>query len=127
NLQDVGEFYVNDPTPTSINLQVNKEGSLKIAKQDEEGNYVPNTSFALSYNSDMSDPIGTYKTGSDGTVQIDGLLPKDLYVQETNVPANLVLDSKIYKVTIIANDVVSFNAKNAIQKGNITLKKQDAD
>uniref|UniRef100_UPI003AAD7882 SpaA isopeptide-forming pilin-related protein n=1 Tax=Massilicoli timonensis TaxID=2015901 RepID=UPI003AAD7882 len=125
--QDVAEFYVQDPTRIYINLQVNKEGSLKIAKQDEEGNYVPNTSFALSYNSDMSDPIGTYKTGSDGTVQIDGLLPKDLYVQETNVPANLVLDSKIYKVTIIANDVVSFNAKNAIQKGNITLKKQDAD
>lgn len=127
NLQDVAEFYVVDPNYTGIQLKVNKEGSLKIAKQDEEGNYVPNTSFALSYNSDMSDPIGTYKTGSDGTVQIDDLLPKDLYVQETNVPANLVLDPKIYKVTIIANDVVSFNAKNAIQKGNITLKKQDAD
>ena len=125
--QDVGVFKVEDPTPSWINLKVNKEGSLKIAKQDEEGNYVPNTSFALSYNSDMSDPIGTYKTGSDGTVQIDDLLPKDLYVQETNVPANLVLDPNIYKVTIIANDVVSFNAKNAIQKGNITLKKQDAD
>ena len=125
--QDTAVFYQTDPLPAQISLKVNKEGSLKIAKQDEEGNYVPNTSFALSYNSDMSDPIGTYKTGSDGTVQIDDLLPKDLYVQETNVPANLVLDSKIYKVTIIANDVVSFNAKNAIQKGNITLKKQDAD
>ena len=125
--QDTVSFKVHDPGSIKLNLQVNKEGSLKIAKQDEEGNYVPNTSFALSYNSDMSDPIGTYKTGSDGTVQIDDLLPKDLYVQETNVPANLVLDSKIYKVTIIANDVVSFNAKNAIQKGNITLKKQDAD
>ena len=125
--QDTAVFHKIDPLSITLKLQVNKEGSLKIAKQDEEGNYVPNTSFALSYNSDMSDPIGTYKTGSDGTVQIDDLLPKDLYVQETNVPANLVLDSKIYKVTIIANDVVSFNAKNAIQKGNITLKKQDAD
>lgn len=48
-------------------------GTLKIAKKNEDNQYLPNTSFKISYNSDMSDSLGTYKTGSDGTVTIPDL------------------------------------------------------
>ena len=48
-------------------------GTLKIAKKNEDNQYLPNTSFKVSYNSDMSDSLGTYKTGSDGTVTIPDL------------------------------------------------------
>ncbi len=48
-------------------------GTLKIAKKNEDNQYLPNTSFKVSYNSDMSDSLGTYKTGSDGTVTISDL------------------------------------------------------
>ena len=48
-------------------------GNLKIAKKNEDNQYLPNTSFKISYNSDMSDSLGTYKTGSDGTVTIPDL------------------------------------------------------
>ncbi len=48
-------------------------GTLKIAKKNEDNQYLPNTSFKVSYNSDMSDSLGTYKTGSDGTVTFPDL------------------------------------------------------
>ena len=60
----------NDPVTMSLNLKINIFGKLEIAKKDNKGNYVPNTTFKISYNSDMSNPIGTYTTGSNGKVII---------------------------------------------------------
>lgn len=57
-------FRLVDDTPLA---------TLKIAKKNEDNQYLPNTSFKVSYNSDMSDSLGTYKTGSDGTVTISDL------------------------------------------------------
>ena len=73
---------------------------MKIAKQDEDGNYVPNTSFKLSKNADMSSPLGTYTTGNDGTVTVNDLEHGTWYVQETAVPNHLVLDTTIKSVNI---------------------------
>lgn len=42
-------------------------------------------SFKVSYNADMSSPIGTYKTGTDGKVKINKLKAGKVYVQETKV------------------------------------------
>ncbi|MCB6603089.1 prealbumin-like fold domain-containing protein, partial [Erysipelatoclostridium ramosum] len=89
------KFFVKDPLSTFIDVKVNKYGSLKITKQDEDGAVVPNTSFKVSKNADMSSPIGTYKTGGDGTVTVNNLLPQKYYVQETAVPSHLVLDTTI--------------------------------
>ena len=125
--QDVALLPMIDPHPAKITVKVNKFGSLKIAKQDEDGKYVPNTSFKLSYNADMSNPIGTYKTGADGTVTINKLLPKTVYVQEVAVPNHLVLDSTIHSVTIEANKTATFNARNNWVKGKVKLRKVDAD
>lgn len=125
--QDVALLPMIDPHPAKITVKVNKFGSLKIAKQDEDGKYVPNTSFKLSYNADMSNPIGTYKTGADGTVTINQLLPKTVYVQEVAVPDHLVLDSTIHSVTIEANKTATFNARNNWVKGKVKLRKVDAD
>ncbi len=60
--QDVVVFKQEDPRSFNINVKVNKYGSLKITKQDEDGTLIPNTSFKLSSNSDMSNLIGTYTT-----------------------------------------------------------------
>ena len=50
----------------------------------------------------MSDPIGTYTTGSDGTVTIEDLQPQTVYIQEISVPEHLILDSTIHSITITA-------------------------
>lgn len=125
--QDVAVFKHRDPRSIKINIKVNKFGNLKIAKQDEDGAYVPNTSFKVSAHADMSDPIGTYTTGSDGTVTVNDLAPAAYYVQEVSVPSHLVLDSTIRSVTVQANQTATFTARNNWKKGRVLIRKTDQD
>lgn len=125
--QDVAVFKHRDPRSIKINIKVNKFGNLKIAKQDEDGTYVPDTSFKVSANADMSDPIGTYTTGSDGTVTVNDLAPAAYYVQEVSVPSHLVLDSTIRSVTVQANQTATFTARNNWKKGRVLIRKTDQD
>jgi len=117
----------NDPVTMSLDLKINVFGKLEIAKKDEKGNYVPNTSFKISYNSDMSNPIGTYKTGSNGKVTIDKLQPKTIYIQEVAVPEHLILDSTIKSVTINPAQTTTYEATNQWKKGYIKVVKKDEE
>ena len=51
--QDIIKPMLLDPGTFKLKIQVNKYGALKITKQDEDGNLVPNTSFKVSKNADM--------------------------------------------------------------------------
>lgn len=125
--QAVGSFGYSDPVSFAVTIKINKHGSLKIIKNDEDGNTVPNTSFKVSKNSDMSSPVGTYTTDDDGSVTINELLPTTYYVQETAVPSHLVLDSTIRSITVEANKTATFNAQNNWVKGKVQLRKLDPD
>lgn len=125
--QSVGSFGYSDPVPFNITINVQKYGKLEIAKQDEDGTYVPNTSFKLSKNSDMSSPIGTYTTGTDGKVTVNDLLPSTYYVQEVAVPNHLVLDNTIRSVVIQPNQTTSYKAQNQWIKGKVKLRKFDPE
>lgn len=127
NSQNVIVDKKEDPGTITINLNVEKYGSLKITKQDEDGNMVPNTSFKLSKNPDMSSPVGTYKTGSDGSVTINDLSPQKYYVQETAVPNHLVLDSTVHEVNVEANQTTTYTARNNWVKGKVQIRKIDKD
>lgn len=125
--QAVSSLKYSDPARATINITVNKYGNLNIAKRDDRGTLVPNTSFKISYNADMSDPIGTYTTGVDGTVTINELLPQTVYVQEVSVPDHLILDSTIRSITIVPNETVYFSATNDWKQGKIQVVKKDAE
>ncbi|MCC2839139.1 prealbumin-like fold domain-containing protein, partial [[Clostridium] innocuum] len=125
--QDIIYPLMKDPGTFKLKIQVNKYGALKITKQDEDGKLVPNTSFKVSKNADMSSPIGTYKTGSDGTVTVNDLAPATYYVQESAVPSHLILDKTIYKVSVSANKTASFTARNEWKKGRVQIRKVDTD
>lgn len=124
--QAVGSFGYSDPVFLNVTIKVNKHGSLKITKNDEDGAAVPNTSFKVSKNSDMSSPVGTYTTGADGSVTINELLPTTYYVQETAVPNHLVLDNTVRSVTVEANKTTTFTVNNNWVKGKLQLKKIDS-
>ena len=47
--QKTAVFLVNDPTFAYIDVKVNKYGSLKLAKIDEDGNKVAGTSFKVPF------------------------------------------------------------------------------
>ena len=125
--QDIIKPMMLDPGTFKLKIQVNKYGSLKITKQDEDGKLVPNTSFKVSKNTDMSSPIGTYKTGSDGTVTVNDLAPATYYIQESAVPNHLILDKTIHKVSVSANKTASFTARNEWKKGRVQIRKVDTD
>lgn len=126
NSQAVSPLTGYDPYFSELRIKVNRTGSLKITKQDEDGSYVPNTSFMLSKNADMSYPLGTYTTGSDGTVTVNDLDGGTWYVQETAVPNHLVLDTTIKSVTVNPNQTTTFTQTNNWKKGKIQLRKTDS-
>ena len=117
----------NDPVTLSLNLKVNIYGNLEIGKKDNKGNYIPNTSFKLSYNADMSNPIGTYKTGSNGKIVVDNLRKGTIYIQEVSVPEHLILDTTIRSKEIKVNETTSYEATNNWKQGYIKVVKKDAE
>lgn len=117
----------NDPVTMSLSLKINAFGKLELAKKDNKGNYIPNTSFKLSYNSDMSNEIGTYKTGSNGKVIVDKLRKGTIYIQEVAVPDHLVLDTTIRNKEIKVNETISYEATNNWKQGYIKVVKKDVE
>lgn len=117
----------NDPITMSLNLKINVFGKLEIAKKDNKGNYVPNTSFKISYNSDMSNQVGTYTTGANGKVTVDQLKTDTMYIQETAVPKHLILDTTIRSVEIKPSQTTSYQATNNWKQGKIKVVKKDAE
>ncbi len=125
NLQKVGAFYIEDPIRSFLEFNVQKYGNLEIGKKDNKGNFVPGTKFNLSYNSDMSNTIGTYTTGENGKVTINNLNPTTVYIQEVEVPNHLVLDGTIHNIKIEASQTVSFTATNEWKQSYIQVVKKD--
>lgn len=120
-------LHYDDPVPMALSLKINIYGNLEIGKKDNKGNYVPNTTFKLSYNSDMSNPIGTYTTGSNGKVVVEKLKPGTVYVQEIAVPSHLILDSTIESVTVKSAETASYTDTNNWKQGYIRVTKKDAE
>lgn len=120
-------MHYNDPVPMAMSLKINIYGAVEIAKRDNKGNFVPNTSFKVSYNADMSDPIGTYTTGSNGKVKVEKIRPGTIYIQETAVPEHLILDTTIRSATINPSQTTSYDANNNWKQGKIKVVKKDAE
>ena len=127
SLQDIGRgSYLYEPEKkTSLTVNWLQQGSVKLAKQDNKGQMVPNTSFKLSYNADMSSAIGTYTTGNDGTVTADNLMPQTVYIQETSVPDHLVLDNTVKSIEIKTGETVNFTQTNNWKQGYLEVIKKD--
>ena len=127
--QPVGQAkYVFDPDDTT-SLQVDwlTMGNLKILKEDNKGNKVPNVQFKVSYNSDMSSPIGTYTTGNDGSITVNDLNPQTVYIQETSVADNLILDNTIHSIDVKTGETVTFTQINDWKQGYIRVVKKDKE
>ncbi len=118
--------YTSDPT-LFLNINVNLYGNLEIAKKDDKGNFIANTKFKISYNSDMSNIIGIYTTGENGKVVINDLNPKVIYIQEVEVPDNLILDTEVHSIVVKPNDTTTYTATNSWKQGRIKAIKKDKE
>ena len=115
----------SDPRFLNIKIDISLYGDVEIAKKDNKGNYVPNTKFIVSYNKDMSKPIGTYATGSNGKVTVSKLKPGIVYIQEIEVPEHLILDKTIHSVTVKSDQTVTYTATNDWKQAYIQVTKKD--
>jgi len=120
-------YGYNDPKYMRINVNINLHGDLELAKKDNKGNFIPNVKFKVSYNEDMSNPIGTYTTLENGKVTVGDLNPKTVYIQEVEVPANLILDNEIHSIKVKPNDTTTYTATNNWKQGRIKATKKDEE
>ncbi|MDR2834526.1 MAG: hypothetical protein LBV67_12515 [Streptococcaceae bacterium] len=109
---------------TTVNVVVEKQGSLEIKKVDKQtGDVVPGTKFHVTF-SDGS-PAQDVTTGADGTATLtdaaaDGATAT---VTETSVPAPYILDPTPQTVTIVSAQTVHVTAKNSRQQGRVRIDK----
>jgi LPXTG-motif cell wall-anchored protein len=83
---------------------------IKLTKTDLNGTKLAGASFKLADRSSGDNVwIGTHTIGSDGTVQINNLAPREYALQETSAPTGYKLNNKIYIFTIKEDGSVVFD------------------
>jgi LPXTG-motif cell wall-anchored protein len=115
---------IDDPNGFQINLEIVKNGEVKIKKVDKgTGKVVPNTEFKVEYNGKSQ----KVKTDEKGEAIVKDV-PHDAKVKvtETFVPTPYILDKNNTKEVIVkAGKTASVEFKNEVATGKTTLTKQD--
>ena len=115
------------PAKPSAYFKVSIEtGDLKIVKKDENQKPIQNVEFKISYNADMSSPIGIYQTNEEGQIFITSLQPRPIYIQEIKTPDNYIIDTNIYTIAIESQSTVTYQAVNKEIHGKIQVIKKDS-
>lgn len=110
-----------DPLEARITFNL-ATGNLSLTKKGTDGKNYANVQFELSqYRSTI---LGTYTTGSNGSVTIPNLEEGTYYVREKSVPNPLVIDTAWKTVTVTSGTTTSFTATNELAQGQITLTKK---
>ena len=113
---------LKDASLTS-NVSVDIFGNLKVVKKDVYGKAISGVTFHVSGPSGDRDLV----TGEDGTASWDNVIYGDYTITETNVPANLVLDSTPRTINVPLFKTATYTATNDYQRGTVTLIKTDSD
>lgn len=120
-------YGYNDPKYMRISIRINLHGDLELAKKDNKGNFIPGVKFKISYSQDMSNLIGTYVTKENGKITVENLNPTTVYVQEVEVPDNLILDTEVHSIVVKPNDTTTYTATNNWKQGRIKVVKKDVE
>lgn len=110
-----------DPATATVQLDL-LEGDIKLTKKGTDGKNYSNVQFELSQN--RSTILGTYTTGSNGSVTISNLEEGTYYVREKSVPNPLVIDRAWKTVTVTSGTTTSFTATNELAQGQIKVTKK---
>lgn len=113
-----------DPLVSTISLDL-LEGTLSLTKKGTDGKNYANVQFELSQN--RSTILGTYTTGSNGSVTIPNLEEGTYYVRDKSVSNPLVIDTAWKTVTVTSGTTTSFTATNELAQGQITLTKKSTN
>ena len=110
---------VSDPVKGFLNVKVDA-GSAKIVKTSEDG-VVEGITFNVSGNGINT----TVKTGADGTIQIDNLMPGVYTVTEQSY--DRYEPQETHRVTVVAGQVAAVNFNNVLKRGDLQVIKNSED
>ena len=111
---------VSDPVNGYFELEMDAAGGLRIVKTSEDGN-VSGIEFTIS-GEGYSERV---RTGSDGTVDVTGLMPGRYTVTEINSDAYTPQDSQTVTIAGGESAVVTFN--NTLKRGALQVCKSAED
>ncbi|WP_267491681.1 SpaA isopeptide-forming pilin-related protein [Enterococcus sp. BWT-B8] len=126
--QSVVAGAIDIPNEFTINLEVIKNGNLKIVKKDKEsGKLVPDTVFHVTFDNNKF-PARDVKTGEDGTITITEILHgTKVTITEKEVPKSYTIDTTPMVTTIKASEAVEVISTNYREKGQIQLNKEGVE
>ncbi len=110
---------VSDPVKGFLHVKVDA-GSAKIVKTSEDG-VVEGITFNVSGNGINT----TVKTGADGTIQIDNLMPGVYTVTEQSY--DRYEPQETHRVTVVAGQVATVNFNNVLKRGDLQVIKNSED
>ena len=120
-IQDIVTYAqsVSDPVQAFLSLKVSY-GSAKIVKTSEDGK-VDNLTFTITGNGVNQ----TVKTGSNGEIQIDNLMPGVYTVTEMDYDKYEPQES--HRVTVVSGQVSTVNFNNKLKRGDLQIIKSSDD
>ena len=111
---------VSDPVNGYFELEMDAAGGLRIVKTSEDGN-VSGIEFTIT-GEGCSERV---RTGSDGTIDVTGLMPGRYTVTEISSDAYTPQDSQTVTIAGGESAVVTFN--NTLKRGALQVRKSAED
>ena len=134
--QDVANIgFVKSKTIT-INLNVEKYGSLKIKKSSANTEMTSgNSCYSLAgavygvYNADTDKQVATMTTDKNGEASVDKILAGSYYVKEKTAPKGYAIDTKAHNITIKSNQTTTLKVSDNPQNdpAGVLLQKFDSE
>lgn len=119
--QSLAKFKIKDPMQISLKVKVNKNGSLKLTKyNDDKSATVPNTTFRIT------GPNGfdkTLTTDENGQIHLTDLLLGTYKAVETQSANGYLINVNEFDFEIKPSETTSLEVTNDEPKGTITIKK----
>lgn len=122
--QTVADLKIGDPQFGSLNLNVIKQGAIKIIKTDSEtGKPLSGVEFGL-FEKGGTTSIKTGVTNEQGIVEFTELDNKDFDIKETRTKETYRLNNQVFSVTVPAGETVTVKATNAPKTMAISIEKK---
>nr|WP_228099253.1 SpaA isopeptide-forming pilin-related protein [Granulicatella sp. 19428wC4_WM01] len=121
--QTVANLRLGDPQYGSVNLNVIKNGNIKIVKTDSEtGQPLSDVEFGV-FEQGSDTPLKTGITDGNGVLEFTDLDSKTFDIKELRTKETYRLNDKVYSVSVPAGETVTVNATNVVKKMRISVSK----
>lgn len=123
--QNLMMFRDPDRLSAKLNLNVIKNGHIKIVKSDEKnGKVLAGVEFGL-FAKGNDTPIKTAVTNKNGEAFFNDVEAKEWIVKETKTIQTHRLNRQTFKVNVVPNETATVKVTNAPKEGNIKIVKTD--